>query len=382
MEPNDSNSQIQACARTPKALTISQWAGDRGFASEASWQTLLVASEADPLFMSWQWHCNWWRCFAQPLRADLCFYAGYSDAQLVGIAPLYLTTTWRRGVLVRSLQLIGNSWHESQVAFSEYGDVLALPGYADEFRRRVLETIRVAHRPTEIVIGNTRSGAGWLRALNDVSVNRGYMRQVDGMISYQADLSAGMPAYLRSLGASTRRALWHKRRRLASLGKIRLESVAARDIPSAFADLNRLHRLRWGAPAFAGNALAFHEAFAQSVANNSELAMSRLWVGDLLGSVLYDVVKSTTQYNLKLGFDPGFAPGVSLGLLHFGYALEHAAERDVQRYDFLGGNGKLSEYKSHLSQLRQQLVTLQVLPGRRLAGLYRAYDWWRGRFRS
>ena len=90
--------------------------------------------------------------------------------------------------------------------------------------------------------------------------------------------------------------------------------------------------------------------------------------------MLYDVRKGTSQYNISMGFNPSFSRKLSLGLLHLGYAMEAAAERQVSTYDFLAGSGQRSDYKRHLSQVHHRLSCVQVLRGFVLPSLYRWYD--------
>ena len=203
---------------------------------------------------------------------------------------------------------------------------------------------------------------------------RQYVRDIDPSVSYQADLSGGFSGYLRRLGQSTRRSVFNLRRRLALQGEVSFELLSAEEIDSGFNDLNRLHRLRWKQPAVAGAGLEFHGRLARRLVTRGELALSRLRVGGRVVSVLYDIRKGARQYNISMGFDPSFGAKVSLGLLHLGYAMEAAAERQVSTYDFLAGTGQRSDYKRHLSQASRRLGCLQVLRGYLLPTLYRWHD--------
>jgi CelD/BcsL family acetyltransferase involved in cellulose biosynthesis len=96
-------------------------------------------------------------------------------------------------------------------------------------------------------------------------------------------------------------------------------------------------------------------------------------------SVLYDIRKGTRQYNMKMGFDPNFTARLSLGLVHFGYALEAAAERGVTLYDFLAGPGQHFDFKRNLGQLRCNLSSVHMVRGWCVPALYRWHDRLRGR---
>src|SRR5204862_3802538 len=97
-------------------------------------------------------------------------------------------------------------------------------------------------------------------------------------------------------------------------------------------------------------------------------------VNEQIVSVLYDIRKGARQYNIKMAFDPGFERSFSLGLIHFGYAMEAAAAEGVQIYDFLAGRGLKTDYKSHVGTLREELATVQIVTGPILPRLYRWYD--------
>jgi GNAT acetyltransferase-like protein len=342
---------------------------------EATWAGLLAQSDADSLFLSWEWLTQWWLRFGAKSGAVANILGFYRDESLVGVAPFYEKMVLRRGVLpARSVQLIGHSWRDSTPPTTIYLDVIARRGEADAIRHACMHELFDNSRWSELAIGNTPVGGQWRAAAADRGSLRQYVRELDRAISFQIDLSLGFPRYLESLGQSTRRSLWNLRKRLELSGPVRLEHVSTSDLAEGFGDLNRLHKLRWQRPAFAGARLEFHEALAAQLSAHNELAFSRLRVGGRVVSVLYDIRKGACQYNIKLGFDPAFSNQLSLGLLHLGYALEAAAQSGVSVYDLLAGPGLKSDYKRNLSQVRRELSCLQILRGGLLPTLYRWHD--------
>jgi len=272
------------------------------------------------------------------------------------------------------VQLIGVSWRDPETPISEYLDVIAIPAETDSVRRACAQALLRERAWSEWVIGFTDAGQQWCEAFGRVNGAQQYVRDLDPLVSYQADLSQGFGEYLRSLGQSTRRSLWNLRRRLAQQGTVSFEQLSVAEPASDLGDLNRLHQLRWQRPAFAGAGLDFHTRLAARMASRGELALSRLRVGGQVVSVLYDIRKGARQYNISMGFDPAFSRRVSLGLIHLGHAMEAAAEGGVSTYDFLAGFGKRSDYKRHLSQSRRNLSSVQVLRGHVLPPLYRWHD--------
>jgi CelD/BcsL family acetyltransferase involved in cellulose biosynthesis len=276
------------------------------------------------------------------------------------------------------VQLIGLSWREPGPLISEYLDVIAPARELEAVREACLRTLLSQVDWTEFVIGLTGNAVLWRTALARTAPEaEPYVREVDRTVSYQADLNAGFGAYLRDLHQSTRRSLWNLRSRLSSYGPVCFEQLRAEDIDAGFDDLNRLHRLRWQKPAFAGGRLQFHLELARRLAERGELALSRLRVDGRTVSVLYDIRKRRRQYNIKMAFDPGLSSRLSLGLLHLGYALEAAAEQQIATYDFLAGPGRTSDFKRLLAQAHHPLSCVQLLRGPMLPSLYR----WRDRVR-
>jgi CelD/BcsL family acetyltransferase involved in cellulose biosynthesis len=361
------------------ALLVRRWTNEEWHANQASWAALQARSSADRLFLSWEWLTLWWRYYGGTLGRTPDILAFYRGADLVGLAPLYHRRVRRGGLLLaHSVQVIGLSWRDPEPLISEYLDVIAAREELDEVRRACAQVLLEQPSWSELVIGLTAAADRWRDAFAPtVSSKARYVRNVDRCVSYQADLSEGFGRYLRTLGQSTRRSVWNLRRRLARLGEVRVEQLREDEIEQGFADLNRLHALRWRRPAFTGKRLSFHTSLAKLLAARGELAFSRLSIGGEVVSVLYDIRREQRQYNLKMGFDPSLSLQVSLGLIHLGYAMESAAAEQVRIYDFLAGPGRTSDYKRHLSQVRRELSSVQILRGRLLPSLYR----WRDRGR-
>jgi hypothetical protein len=361
------------------ALTLRRWSVEEWLGNELAWSRLLACSGADPLFLSWEWLTHWWECYGGALGGAPDIQAFYRGDDLVGLAPLYHRPVMRGGlVFARSVQMIGLSWRDPERLISEYLDVIAPPEDLDAVRHASLRVLLNEPAWTEFVIGLTAAGQQWRDAFIRGAPSTGhYVRELDRVVSYQADLACGFGAYLRDLGQSTRRSLWNLRSRLTHRGEVSLEFIGPEEIDSGFSDLNRLHQLRWQKPAFTGQRLEFHTYLARRLTARGEFAFSRLRVGGEVVSVLYDVRKGARQYNIKMAFSPAFSSRISLGLLHLGYALETAADRGVTLYDFLAGPGQKSDYKRNLSQVRRALSCVQMLRGPVLPVLYR----WRDRAR-
>lgn len=361
---------------TADVLTVRRWTLHEWLSNEPAWRELMTRAASDPLFLSWEWLVGWWKCYGDSLGQTPEILALYRGGRLEGIAPLYRRRLNRHGFIpLHSLQMMGLSWRDPEPLISEYLDVIAAADQQEAVRQGVLRFLLAERDWNEFVVGFTPAGSQWLAAYAQCATShKHYARELDRCASYQADLSVGFAAYLRDLRQSTRRSVWNLRRRLADHGEVAFEQLRAEDIESGFSDLNRLHRLRWHKPAFEGRRLEFHTAMARGMAIKGELAFSRLRVGSRVVSVLYDLRKGASQYNLKLGFDPELSSQISLGLIHLGLAMEAAADQGITSYDFLAGPGRTNDYKRLLSQRQRQLSCVQMLQGSALSVLYRLRD--------
>ena len=360
---------------TARRWSVAEWHGNVG-----EWQALMARSEADPLFLSFEWLSSWWDCFGDSLGQSPEVLAFYRGAELAGLAPLYRQRVLRSGLLpARSVQMMGLAWRDPEPLISEYLDVIGAQADLPLLREACVRQMLADPAWSEFVIGFTATGTQWREAYQScVAGERHYVRELDRSVAYQADLSGGFSAYLAGLEQSTRRSLWNLRHRLGGAGEVRVETVPEEGIAAAFQELNRLHQLRWQRPAFTGRRLRFHTALSRRLVARGELALSRLQVAGKVVSVVYDIRKGTRQYNIKMAFDPSFSTRVSLGLIHLGFAMEAASAQGVKLYDLLAGPGRANDYKRHLSQERRALSCVQMLRGPLLPRLYR----WRDRRRS
>ena len=98
-------------------------------------------------------------------------------------------------------------------------------------------------------------------------------------------------------------------------------------------------------------------------------------------SAMVNIFLDGKIYNIQLGFLEGFDKRISLGTLHLGYTIEMAFESDkITSLDFLAGEGKSSNYKSHLAQKHSTLESLQILKNPIVRLLYCVNDSLKGNY--
>lgn len=357
-------------------MQVRVWDEQQWMAARDLYDDLLRRSNANALFFSYDWLSLWWRHLShREPHEQLRVHAAFEGSELVGVLIVVSGNVRRRNLRFRSVQVAGTRLAESRAALSEYLDVVAVAGREAEVRAACLRSILQHERCSEFVIGWCAAGEAWMSALEAVPRNPwSYVRQIDPMISYQVDLSAGFERYLASLSGNARRSLFNQRRKLAEKGELTVTEVPPEEIDAAWREMNRLHALRWNAPALSGSNAGVHQELMARWSGNGSVRMSMIRVDGKPISVLYDLRVGHTQFNIQMGFDPGFDSSISLGLIHLGYAMEQAARDGVRTYDFMAGTGRSTDYKKRIATRTMKIITIQYLCNPIIATGFRLYD--------
>ena len=364
------------------ALRVRRWTVEEFLASRAPWQNLLERSDADALFMSWDWLSTWWRHHAPALPAELCILAIYSDDdELCGIAPFYRHPAVHRGIFTaRRLELLGNTWRDSTVVFSEYLDVIAAASRRAGVCAALRDWLRADSGWDELVLCNGRADSVAAQLASSLasgdSGQRAYVRAAESMTGWSIPLPVSFAAYVTTLSSNSRRKVVHQRDKLAGLS---FELVAPAQRAAALERLETYVARRFASPAGVGaNPRArFH---AEIVATWGEAVhLTELHANEVCISVMLNLRKGATEYYLQSGFDAAYARGLSPGLLHLGYAIEAACRDGLGRFDFLAGRGLNRDYKQDFAAASALLHTLHIVRKPLLRGLSGVLDRLRGR---
>ncbi len=363
-------------SRESSALQVELWSEARWRSSRAEYDALHEQSSADRLFLSWDWLTLWWESLVPRTDGDvLQMLAAREGGKLVGMMPVFRDIAQRRRLRYRVANLLGGCVRQARGVFSEYLDVVALPGRENEVRRECVSKLLGIERYSEVAVATTPGFEDWSAVFRLHGRWRGgYVRTIDHMTSYQADLAQGFEAYLDSLGANARRSIFNLRKRLQTHGEVHFERVASADRTEGLEILNGLHRQRWGTPAFGPMTTGLQQALMHAWRDTDRVQMSKLNVAGKTVSMLHDLRVGGVQYNIQMGFDPTFDASLSLGLLHLGYAMEAAADDGVATYDFLAGKGRVADYKKRIASRSRQLASVQYFHSPLLSMAFRVHD--------
>jgi len=322
------------------------------------WNELLESSDADCLFLTWEWLHTWWKHLAHHRR--LFIVVVRSNATLVAVAPLALTVPRGVGVLAPpSLEFLGTG-----VVGSDYLDVIVRRG-AEREAFEVLATYLARERAV-LRLAQCRARGSAVEALADVLRYNGWCesRRTTEACPFIRLVGHSWDSYLASLGSEHR---YNFQRRLRNATKnlnVRFEQARSADQRrDALARLMTLHEMRWnargGSEAFDTPALRrFHEEFSQLALESRWLRLFVLWLNEEPAAALYGFHYNHVFYFYQSGFDPRHQKH-STGLVAMGLAIKSAIEEGAQEYDLLHGR---EAYKFHWARDVRELDRLELYP--------------------
>jgi CelD/BcsL family acetyltransferase involved in cellulose biosynthesis len=357
-------------------LRVRRWSNEEFLAGRESWQQLLARSDADPLFMSWDWLACWWQHHAASLGAELCVLAIYSSSdELCGLAPFYLhDATHRDWVRVRRLELLGNAWRDSDAVFSEYLDLIADRNSRESVCDAVRQWLKSGSGWDELVLCNVRVDSLAAR-LARACTGFVYARRDESMMGWRIDLPQSFEAFAAALSSNTRRKVLHQREKLADIS---CRVIEQENRPAALAQLVQFVARRWSRPASEDVRTRFHADLPERFTDQGVLRLSEMRAGPNCVSVMLNLRVAGTEYYLQSGFDGAYARGISPGYLHLGFAIEAACRDGLRRFDFLAGRGLHRDYKRDFAAASTPLESLHIVRKPSLRVLFRLADRLRG----
>lgn len=354
-------------------LRVRRWTSEEFFANRAQWQELLARSDADPLFLCWDWSSAWWRHHDNALNAQLCVLGIYDGESLCGIAPFYLhRAAHRRIFAARRLELLGNTWRDSRAIFSEYLDLIAARSARAEVCAAISDWLRGSREWDELLLCNLRPGSIAAQLAGSLG-DEAYVRSVDSLTGWSVALPASFESFTAQLSSNSRRKIVHQREKLDGLT---FESTPVAQRPAVLARLETFVSRRFRAPAGQESDLRarFHADLIEHGAYGDNVRLTELRAGGACISVMLNLRVGGTEYYLQSGFDDAHARGVSPGLLHLGFAIEAACRDGIGRFDFLAGPGLNRDYKQDFAAQGEVLHCLHVVRKPSLRMLFRIFD--------
>lgn len=313
----------------------------------SEWNSVLGKSNANKLFMNWDWQFNWWREWGAD--HELYLYKITKNEQLIGILPLYRLNN--NAAIFKQYHFLGNAWNVFPSVRSEYISPIFDSAY-EMMLTDVFYAFVKRHSVNSIFV---LPDSQWIDRIRNFFV----VRRMDK--GYRLPLCNNFSAYLGCLSRSTRLKVFNRRKNLeAGYPSMTIEFLnQSHSTADFFGQLNAFHVRRWGAPCFDERATSFHKRILQS--DGLVPLLSSISINNEVVSVSYNIIMDDVLYNLQSGYLESFDKKISLGTIHMGYVIEYAHSiTGLKYFDFLAGRGKSEDYKKHFKGEEVSFTTVQI----------------------
>ncbi|TCS44105.1 GNAT family N-acetyltransferase [Reinekea marinisedimentorum] len=359
-------------------IVVKQWSEEEFANAQSEWASLLAHSDANPLFMSWEWHFNWWESYSDDLcKLSIC--AAYEGHQLVGIAPLYVERDfYLKGVIpVKRLQFIGKRLGGSGGIRTEYLSLIASKHIEKLVIERLIEFVVQLRTWNELSFADCQAQTPCHSlTVSSLEKYKFYSRQEGEGSSYLIDSTASFKAYLESLGKNTRLKLYNRRTLLEKLGDAELIPLSNENSDFFVKELNHYLSDRWQRVILSDRNWGFITALCSSSSGKiSYLDSSILCLNREPISVMLNIRVASTVYTILLGYKQNFDKKFSLGLLHCGYLFEMCFnDSQVEFIDMLEGDGKNNNYKTRIAGITVNVKSIRWFRSPLLKVMFKFYD--------
>jgi CelD/BcsL family acetyltransferase involved in cellulose biosynthesis len=305
-------------------------------ALRGEWNNLLVDFPHATVFSTLEWLLPWWRAFGRDSQLRVL---AFREAQnLVGLAPLLITSSRDFGPELSVLRLLGDGSHDS--------DNLDLPvraGYEEPVSLALLEWLKREVRqwsicqfrtlPSQSLVGN--------RLLKHLHACRWRV-----FTSPHPQTAVSLPetweAYLKCLSSKERGKIGLRARRLEKKYVVEIHKCACeRELDSTLQALYQLHGKHWQSQGLPGTLQAparrqFYSDLARQLLTQQRLDFWLLKADGKIVAAQFGLRYGETVFSLQEGYDPNYAAD-SVGYVLRSQVLKRLIADGIRKYDFLGG---------------------------------------------
>lgn len=299
----------------------------------AEWNDLVGQSQANSLFMTWEWQTTWWRHWGTD-ELYLLAWRDETTERLVGLAPLYVETTADGR---RRLLLVGGT------EVSDYLDLLWLPDYEEAVFQALNAWLASPAAPAwdRLELVNVPEGSPTLDRLAEQLAQQWPTTTAVEDVCPVVELPGDWEAYLLLLDKHQRHEVRRKLRKIEQEPGARWwishsEAEVARDVES-FIDLHQLSSA--DKDDFMTEPMkAYFRDLAMMLHANGWLTLVTLAVDGNPASALFSMVWQGRWLLYNSGYDPVNYRELSTGIVLLAYCVQEAIRRGLRIFDFLQGN--------------------------------------------
>lgn len=349
------------------ATRVETIATESGFVSlRKEWGNLLQESDADCLFLTWEWLYTWWKHLADDRQLHLLTIR--RGHELLAIAPLAVRPPRPERLLpCKALEFLGTG-----AVGSDYLDLIVRRGEEETSLQAI--TDHLAEHLSVLELKQVKVGSRLASCLALWLQQDGWAasQSITDVCPYIEIAGHSWESYLAGVGASHRQNVRRRLRRISASFHVDFQQVRTeaqrRECLKSFAEL---HRRRWaerqGSEALGGEGIMdFHDEFSAIALQRGWLRLFILRLDGKPAASIYAFRYGKVFYFYQSGFDPAYASH-SVGLVTMGLTIQRAIDEGAEEYDMLHGD---EEYKFLWARNGRDLVRLECYPPNAEGALY------------
>ncbi len=297
------------------------------------WNDLVGQSQANTLFMTWEWQTTWWRHWG----TDELYLLAWRDevtSQLLGLAPFFVETIADGQ---RRLLLVGGT------EVSDYLDLVIVPGFEEQVFQALVTWLDSVAAPgwDRLELVNVPDGSATLTCFAELLGQKWSTHVVAEDVCPVVTLPGDWEAYLATLEKHQRHEVRRKLRKIEQEPGVRwwlsaTETDVVQDI-EAFIDLHQLSSA--DKDDFMTEPMkAYFRDLATVLHAKGWLALAMLAVDGNPASAVFSMIWQGRWLLYNSGYDPVNYRDLSTGIVLLAYCVQEAIRRGVRVFDFLQGN--------------------------------------------
>lgn len=303
----------------------------------AQWDALLELSDADSVFLTWNWVEAWRRTTSERI-APFIVTVRTDEGQLVGLLPLWSSRMTLLGLFsVRALRFLGDS-----CSALEYPDCIVHPAFEAEVMREIAATIHRCQKQWDIVwLPNCTDKVSTRNRLSCLQTGSVELRTRSAQFS-RLPLASSWEAYETSIASTQRQKNRRLIRRFRDLGGEFEVCDSVEKANEFLKALYELHGQRWREAGETGSFLSrpsvtdFYQELLPLIIKDDQVFMTGYRLNGELKAVQFGFRYAGTYSQVQEGFDPELPAGIGNALRYF--SVQRCIENGLTVYDFLGGH--------------------------------------------
>ncbi len=306
----------------------------------SEWNTLLSKSQANTIFLTWEWLDAWWQSY-RTTEQPFIIPCRNVQGELIGIAPFVLNVV-KGGYFFKYKALY--FWGlKIGVKEAEYLDIIAETGMEEKVCHQVVQALNERRKEWDIFLYYEVSETSvclWI--IREFVVNQGWLSKETSHGCSVIKLHETFDEYIKSLKPRMRTKLRSLPRRLKESHKVEFEVCTEKDkLHESMDSFVDLHQKRWESEDQFGTfrdsrRLEFYNLLSNYFIENNWLAIFSLKVDGVYRAHEFCFLFNNKLFVLQEGYDVEWERR-GIGNVLRTFMLQYCIENNYDEYDFLGG---------------------------------------------